>query len=108
MLVLVRDGFQCQNCGKREKITFREKCKLEIHHINGPINNEWDNLITLCRDCHLYGAHNGDYRSPPRIIYIPRKMDLDRVTQELCEIKGMDMCELLGIKNPPRLGERSE
>ena len=46
---------------ERDKICqWTEKCngshdKLEVHHVDGnTCNNADDNLISLCRDCHVY------------------------------------------------------
>lgn len=53
-VILERDKYQCRSCGKKEG-------KLDIHHIDGngtakkreDKNNSLDNLITLCRKCHI-------------------------------------------------------
>lgn len=49
--VLKRDNYECQICGKKDKLV--------IHHIDGTnntskmnANNKTENLITLCRSCH--------------------------------------------------------
>ncbi len=62
---LERDDFTCQLCSKRIlpvdwEITGRES--LVVHHRDGSgetenKNHELDNLITLCKGCHLY-FHN--------------------------------------------------
>ena len=47
-IVLERDGFICQECGKSD-------CLLDVHHIKPyriSNDNSIDNLITLCRSCH--------------------------------------------------------
>lgn len=56
-----RDGFECQDCGigdREHKEIFGEE--LHVHHIERISSfdsvedaNQLDNLITLCRDCHL-------------------------------------------------------
>lgn len=54
---LIRDNFQCQNCGVSDSIK-----RLDIHHIDGQgsglraaeQNNTLDNLISLCRLCHKH------------------------------------------------------
>ena len=51
---LDRDNYTCQYCGKKNK-------RLEVHHIvyrsNGG-NDDLDNLITLCENCHT-SIHDG-------------------------------------------------
>ncbi len=42
--VLERDDNQCVKCGLR--------LELEVHHIEGYVNNEPENLATLCCFCH--------------------------------------------------------
>ena len=51
---LLRDGYQCQHCGKREG-------RLEAHHVQYRQNGGKDtlsNLLTLCESCH-HGVHEG-------------------------------------------------
>ena len=44
--ILDRDGWRCQRCGRYGR--------MEIHHADGdPMNNDVDNLRTLCRSCHI-------------------------------------------------------
>ena len=50
-LVLERDGYRCQKCGKAGR--------LEVHHVielGAGGNNEQGNLTTFCRSCHI--AHH--------------------------------------------------
>jgi hypothetical protein len=48
---LERDNFKCQKCGSTRLIC--------VHHIDGTgrgskiHNNDLDNLVTLCRNCHI-------------------------------------------------------
>lgn len=54
--VLERDGNKCVDCGKKKGLI--------IHHKDGSgssetPNNEMDNLITLCRSCHMR-HHSGE------------------------------------------------
>ncbi len=50
-----RDGYKCQNCGTPEIESDRQ---LDIHHKDCNKNNlKEDNLITLCRGCHI-SIHN--------------------------------------------------
>jgi hypothetical protein len=51
---LMRDGYQCQQCGKR-------KCRLEAHHLIYREHGGKDtlpNLLTLCETCH-HMVHQG-------------------------------------------------
>jgi 5-methylcytosine-specific restriction endonuclease McrA len=48
--VLKRDEYECQICGNQKQLV--------IHHIDGSgqsddVNNDIDNLVTLCRKCHI-------------------------------------------------------
>jgi len=44
--ILYRDNFQCQRCHSHKQ--------LEIHHQDSnPSNNNIDNLLTLCKSCHV-------------------------------------------------------
>jgi len=50
-IVLKRDNYTCQKCGKFENV--RLHCHHIIPHINSPLEtNDPDNCITLCKDCH--------------------------------------------------------
>ena len=65
ILAKVRDQHQCRLCGKQE--TFKNnKGNLVSHHLDGTgedqtPNHHVDNLVTLCRKCHL-SVHRLDYR----------------------------------------------
>lgn len=88
-VVLFRDEFTCQECGKRGKfrlfgafsITHPRGmfCDLEVHHIKDATVNDFDNLITLCSDCH-FDVHEGDWKHKPIKTFIPRP-----ITQEVIE-----------------------
>jgi 5-methylcytosine-specific restriction endonuclease McrA len=55
--VFERDNFTCQKCKTQDK-TARI---LEAHHINPLVmegNDNLDNLITLCSDCHHFAPNN--------------------------------------------------
>lgn len=64
--VFFRDGYECQICfekGHRDN-------PLHAHHKKGwvqfpDMRYEVANGITLCRDCHLYVAHQGAWRNDP-------------------------------------------
>lgn len=61
-----RDGYQCQECGmEREKHREKWGSDLEVHHIE-PLRkfndtkkaNQLENLITVCKICHLTMEHS--------------------------------------------------
>ena len=53
-----RDGYVCQCCGISEE---ELGCALSVHHIDyDKMNNEENNLISLCNSCHAYTNHNRD------------------------------------------------
>lgn len=69
--ILNRDNYTCQVCGKKHT-------KLEVHHIKYRSqggNDDEDNLITLCEDCHR-DIHDG------KIILVkkPKKLNLKYAT----------------------------
>ena len=46
------EAVRCADC--------REDKRLEVHHADGdPHNNDWKNLVGLCRECHRT-RHHGD------------------------------------------------
>ena len=58
--ILERDNYRCQLCGCQDTVSNR----LECHHIlpksiSPDRIEDMDNLVTLCRTCHLYKAHKG-------------------------------------------------
>lgn len=57
-----RDDFKCQLCFKHQKVLHTKsgrKYKLFVHHINyNKKNNKNNNLISLCRSCHLQTNFN--------------------------------------------------
>lgn len=49
--VLERDDYTCRHCG-------RMGARFEVHHQDGDRhNNDLDNLVSLCRRCHI-AAHS--------------------------------------------------
>jgi len=60
---------------------------LEVHHINGYSDN-LDNLISLCSECHLQEAHNGDWRNQP-----VKKYSAKKVTPRIIELALRDFLE---------------
>jgi len=56
-----RDGYRCQNseCNKHQN---ELKEKLSVHHLDyDKSNNKEENLITLCKSCHMKSNFNRDY-----------------------------------------------
>jgi len=53
-LVLERDNYTCQKCGKdQEELTIGLHCHHIVPYVNSPLEgNDPDNCITLCKDCH--------------------------------------------------------
>jgi HNH endonuclease len=63
--VLKRDNYECQLCGSKKE--------LKLHHIIpkqiAPNKIEdLNNLITLCKTCHLYKAHMGCYNKYDEVL----------------------------------------
>lgn len=63
--VLKRDNYKCQFCPNVNK-------NLEVHHILGwakypKLRYKLDNLITLCKICHIPIIHNGNAQIAPHI-----------------------------------------
>lgn len=47
LIVFERDGYKCTKCGADKNLL--------IHHIDGDDNRNYENnLVTLCRSCHVY------------------------------------------------------
>jgi hypothetical protein len=87
--VFLRDGFKCQDCGKPARFynpitrfaSDKVFCDLIVHHIDGDCsNNAYNNLITLCDECHKK-AHGGWFRNKPVKKYFPKTM-----TEEVIKI----------------------
>jgi predicted DNA-binding protein YlxM (UPF0122 family) len=55
--IRIRDGYRCQECFRHQDELYSKsgiKYKLNIHHIDfNKLNNQKDNLISLCKSCHL-------------------------------------------------------
>lgn len=49
--LIYKRGHKCENCGLSEWMN--EKIPLEVHHVDGDkLNNNEDNLLLLCPNCH--------------------------------------------------------
>jgi DNA-binding protein Fis len=59
--VLERDHFRCVKCGddKRDKLIIHHKDETGLSTVGEReyVNNDFDNLITLCRSCHIKVHH---------------------------------------------------
>jgi 5-methylcytosine-specific restriction endonuclease McrA len=67
--ILERDNFTCQKC----KLEDKTGKVLEVHHINLLVKDgkdEFENLITLCKDCHHFAPNS--------------KEEFDKYMQEEC------------------------
>ena len=62
-LVRERDLFICQECGiHQDELSDRWHKKLDVHHIDyNKKNCGLDNLIALCRQCHVKTNYNREY-----------------------------------------------
>ncbi len=56
-IIRKRDNYRCQQCFRHQDELFtktRRKYKLNIHHIDyNKQNNNFDNIVSLCRNCHM-------------------------------------------------------
>ena len=61
--ILERDKFKCQVCDMTQKEHLLEyNSSLEVHHIDyDKMNCKENNLITLCKSCHVRTNYNRDY-----------------------------------------------
>ena len=67
-----RDNYVCQECGiHQDELDSGQVKKLDVHHIDYDKHNlNPENLITLCRRCHIKTNFNRDYW----INYFQRKL----------------------------------
>lgn len=50
-------GWRCPSCGRSRG----EVERVDVHHRDGnPNNNDPENLVALCKRCHLGGRHDRD------------------------------------------------
>lgn len=62
-IVMIRDGFSCRWCGTGMRGT--KRVVLQVHHIrtkgaHPALRWEIDNLLLLCKGCHMFKAHGRD------------------------------------------------
>ena len=80
---LERDGYRCTRCGKTQEQAKAESLRghgLEVHHRSGASvradHHDLDDLLTLCRDCHLDTIRprstRPGARRPPLLLAEPR------------------------------------
>ena len=51
------EGWRCPGCGRARG----EVDRVDVHHRDGNANNnDPDNLVALCKRCHLSGQHDRD------------------------------------------------
>jgi len=84
--ILIRDKFECQECGKYSYIKYNMWKKYsdhEIHHVHTNMNNDPENLISLCKTCHLL-VHGGSWRNKPIKVYSP--IDIPRFAYDIAYI----------------------
>ena len=48
--VLERDNYKCQTCGNKSQLVVHHK---DLSGQSDNVNNDMDNLVTLCRRCHI-------------------------------------------------------
>lgn len=61
-LIRKRDNYQCQICGKKQIDLDSFHKKLSVHHVDyNKVNQNPDNLITLCSTCHMRTNFNREY-----------------------------------------------
>lgn len=55
-----KHSWRCPSCGRSRS----EVERVDVHHRDGnPRNNDPENLVALCKRCHLEGRHNRDVDS---------------------------------------------
>lgn len=61
--VRIRDNYVCQECGiHQDELCHGQVKKLDCHHIDYDKNNlNCDNLISLCRSCHVKTNFNREH-----------------------------------------------
>ncbi|GGM64379.1 5-methylcytosine-specific restriction endonuclease McrA [Halarchaeum rubridurum] len=74
-----RRSWRCPRCGR----SYGEVDRVDVHHRDGnPHNNSPENLVALCKRCHIGGEHNrevdDDHLTPPSPGYLgpPRPRNL--------------------------------
>lgn len=74
-----RQSWRCPSCGR----SYGQVDRVDVHHRDGnPFNNDPENLVALCRRCHLAGKHDRqvdeEHLGPPEPGYLgpPAPRDL--------------------------------
>lgn len=107
--ILLRDGYTCRACDHRPKLPRTNKARaelaadetslaeLEVAHITDAIafvraagshrgvtfSYRWDNLITLCADCHR-ASHAHRFRAED----VPRRAAVSELWEQLRKVRG--------------------
>jgi hypothetical protein len=78
MLSPLLNGNKCSVCRKPHS-------QIDLHHVNGIWNDySIENLIFVCRPCHLYTLHQGSWKNPPiklsKEIIMHKYEDIKKIT----------------------------
>lgn len=67
-LILERDGYTCQRCGRTRG---ELPCPMHVHHLDhNKLNNDPTNLVASCGPCNSWANHHRD--QPFRLSALPR------------------------------------
>jgi 5-methylcytosine-specific restriction endonuclease McrA len=88
-----RDKYICQICG----VSSIED-KLEVHHIDyKPVNNDHNNLITICQKCHHQIHSEIRFKKTNKefwqLILINKMREIDKVKNRLIKFHGDELCK---------------
>jgi len=98
---LRQDDYTCQECGNT-----RDDADLEVHHrtpVSEGGSHELENLITLCRDCHL-DAHGWEKNPKPRREFLTDR-EREVLVGEVTDVKNLSQYQ---SKIKYRLRHRTE
>ena len=95
--VLARDGYKCVKCGSTDSLVVHHKDETGLSTVGERehVNNELDNLISLCRACHIKIHHP----EPPNKKHLTKEQIVaaleGRSVQEAAKILGVTRKTLL-------------
>ena len=98
--VLERDGFKCTECGKEKGLIIHHK---DHSGSSENPNNEMDNLVTLCRSCHM--RHHASGENSSAFINITKEQILE-VRKESSSWR--EVYRKLGINNTTLIRKRKQ